>query len=403
MALVLSLFAVCSLATPAQAVTIVASGKAGTNVYWEVYDNGTLFIYGRGQMNDYSAMNTPVWNIGNWGGISRVVIAEGITNIGSYAFANFYDLKEITIPSTVTTIGSAAFTSCYNLKDVHVASIGDWCRLTNAMGNLYDVNPLIVSGKDMQIYVDKQPVTEVVIPSGVREIAAHAFANCTSITSIEIPDTVTTIGQWAFLDCESLTSIKVPDSVTSIASLAFSGCSGLEEITLPFVGLGNPARFPFGAIFGTNVYDDAYSVRQRIYDDSGNLVRYESYSIPKSLSKVTITGGTFPRGAFENCYLLECVILPEDLEKIPTDTFSYCGSLSEVGFPKNLKVIGSYAFEATGFGHFTVPDGVETIETNAFRDSNGIKTMIIPKSVTSIGSGAFYDLFRLTDIYFGGT
>jgi len=62
--------------------------------------------------------------------IQVVIIEEGVTSIGEYAFALCSSLKEVTIGESVTSIGKSAFYSCRNLKEItipeSVTSIEGW-------------------------------------------------------------------------------------------------------------------------------------------------------------------------------------------------------------------------------------------------------------------------------------
>ena len=117
-----------------------------------------------------------------------IVIPNGITKIGNYAFYNYNNLTSVTIPNGVTSIGQYAFYGCKGL-------------------------------------------TSITIPDSVTSIGTYAFKGCTSLTSVTIPNSVTSIGQNAFLDCTSLTSVTIGNSVTSIGQNTFYNCSGLTSIT----------------------------------------------------------------------------------------------------------------------------------------------------------------------------
>ena len=93
-----------------------------------------------------------------------MVIPDGVTEIGNYAFSNCKSLTSITIPDSVTSIGYNAFSFCASL-------------------------------------------TSVTIGNGVTEIGDSAFYGCTSLTSVTIPDSVTKIRGVAFFDCTSLTEV----------------------------------------------------------------------------------------------------------------------------------------------------------------------------------------------------
>lgn len=165
--------------------TIVASGDCGENLTWILDDAGTLIISGEGAMEDFRWDGSPWYS--NRRDIQNVVIKNGVTSIGKYAFYCCISLTSITIPAGVTSIGYCAFDGCSNL-------------------------------------------TSIIIPDSVISIGDSAFYGCKSLTSITVPDSVTSIGKGAFEYCRSLTSITIPDSVTSIGSFAFYAYTALSRI-----------------------------------------------------------------------------------------------------------------------------------------------------------------------------
>lgn len=62
--------------------------------------------------------------------LESIIIPDGITKIGFYAFDYCSSLESVTIPDSVTSIGSGAFYECYSLKSVtipdSVTSIGNY-------------------------------------------------------------------------------------------------------------------------------------------------------------------------------------------------------------------------------------------------------------------------------------
>ena len=108
-----ALLCLCLLAVPAMA-------KEGTtgDCTWSFDENtGILTISGTGAMQrSYTTSNTP-WNAYK-DQITTVVIEDGVTTIGSNAFAGCSSLTSVTIPASVTTIGGSAFAGCISLTTV---------------------------------------------------------------------------------------------------------------------------------------------------------------------------------------------------------------------------------------------------------------------------------------------
>ena len=158
------------------------------NLTWKLDADGTMTISGTGAMKNYNSDDNPSPAYKN-SNVKTVVIEDGVTSIGNYAFSDCSSLTSITIPDSVTSIGYYAFFYCTIL-------------------------------------------TSITISDSVTSIGNYAFFYCRSLTSITIPDSVTSIGNYAFSNCTNLTSIKIPSSVTSMDSKAFYNCSSLKTISL---------------------------------------------------------------------------------------------------------------------------------------------------------------------------
>jgi len=163
----------------------IASGTWG-DLSWKIDLDGKLTISGTGAMGDFTSSSTDAWRAYKTS-IKTVQIANGVTNIGNYAFYDCQNLKYAGIGNSVTSIGQGAFIMCTNLE-----AISNSTSLTH-IGN-------------------------------------SAFGYCYALRNITIPNGVTDIGSSAFSSCTNLTSITIPDSVTSIGDYAFNGCSALETV-----------------------------------------------------------------------------------------------------------------------------------------------------------------------------
>ena len=141
--------------------------------------------------------------------ITDLVVPEGVTKIGEYAFNNCTGLTSVTIPDSVTSIGIYAFNNCTGLTSVtipdSVTSIGSSAFYNTAWYN-NQPNGLVYAGKVAYKYKGTCPAT-VEIKDGTLGIAGYAFSNCTGLTSVTIPDNVTSIGSNALYNCTGLKTI----------------------------------------------------------------------------------------------------------------------------------------------------------------------------------------------------
>ena len=217
---------------------------------WKL-ENGTLTISGTGNMPDFS-INVNNRSTAPWDSqrdkIKTVVIKDGVTSIGKYAFYKS-GLTSVTIPNSVKSIGEFAFEFCYSLTSIaipnSVTSIGYSAFLyCSALTYITIPNSVTTIGSGAFSYC--KSLTSVKIPNSITSLGNSVFSNCSGLTSVEIPNSVTRIGDYAFAACYTLTSIAIPNSVTSIGERAFFNCSSLTSIT--FEGSKRPN-------FGNNVFE----------------------------------------------------------------------------------------------------------------------------------------------------
>ena len=193
------------------------SGSCGNNVTYKYSESThTLTISGSGAMENYGTPTPPWYSYRN--DIKAVVIDNGVTSIGHYAFQSCTNMTSVSIPNTVTSIGFYAFVSCSSL-------------------------------------------TSVSIPNSVTSINHNAFSYCSSLTSVSIPSSVTSINSCLFRQCSSLTSVFIPSSVTRIEERAFENCEALVSVIINAKTpptLGSSIFYPY--VSGKKVYVPSSSV-----------------------------------------------------------------------------------------------------------------------------------------------
>ena len=159
----------------------------GTDVEWMIsqYEDGvltdwTLTISGKGAMPDFEGTGDPVcpWE-NEKQKIKKVIIEEGVTNIGKSAFRGCSELAEVHISKTVKKIGISAFQDCTALTQIDIPdsvnSVGSFAfigctRLTEVhthWKNSYEINfGLFVFYK----YGDSWPENRVIyVPDGYKD------------------------------------------------------------------------------------------------------------------------------------------------------------------------------------------------------------------------------------------
>ena len=397
------------------------SGNCGDNVTWSMDDQGVLTIEGTGAMADYTSDSPAPWKNQY---PRSVLIANGVTTIGDYAFAECTGLTSVIIPSSVKSIGQNSFYYCSSL-------------------------------------------TGVDLPNSVTSIGDMAFAACFGLTSVTIPASVTSIGQNGFYYCENMKSLTISGSATSIGGGAFSLCTGLEKIESLAENPPTCAENAFDdAIKGTCVlyvpknaveaYKSAQgwsglvnttplvtvvqtgtcgeSVKWTLTDNgvltiegTGAMSDYASDSAPwKKFSFTTVVIGegvttignsafgyysemtsiTIPNSvtsigeyAFCGCTGLESVTIPNSVTSIGESAFDGCEGLTSVSISNSLTRIGEYVFASCKkLESVTIPNSVTSIGGNAFNKCTGLTSVTIPNSVTSIGGAAFRNCTGLESV-----
>ena len=242
----------------------IASGTCGDNLTWKYSCDSVLTISGTGAMTDYTYGYSQQVSYTPWkdylSDIKSIVIADGVTSIGNWAFDDCSSCTSIDIPNSVTRIGSRAFSSsgltslyipssvtnigneafvdCINLTFIEVATDNSYFSSRDGVLFNNDLTTLIYypAGKQEGTYV---------IPNSVISIGNSAFSNCLNLTSIKIPNSVTNIGEYAFFYCSGLISVEMGNSVSSIGRYAFYQCSALTSITISnsVTSIGSQAFF----------------------------------------------------------------------------------------------------------------------------------------------------------------
>ena len=365
----------------------VAGGKCGDNVWWKLFDDGTLYLYGDGEMYDY---NKYINSYAPWHSslddremIGKIIIDDGVTTIGGRAFINCPNLREVDIPDSVTTIEKSAFAQCTSLSEVNIPNsviiigTGAFAQCRN-LREINIPNRLTIIEDSVFAYCDN--LSKVNISGSVKAIGGRAFYYCFNLREINIPNSVTTIGDRAFYYCANLSEINIPNGVATIGDRAFYSCDNLSEINIPssVTTIKEAAFSSCDNLRKVNIQDGVISIGDSTFVYCYNL---SEINIPNSVT-------TIGDRAFLNCYSLSEVNIPSGLTIIGASTFYACFNLSEINIPNSVTTIGESAFNSSNLREINIPNSVTTIGDSAFLGSN-LREINIPGSVTTIGDSAF--------------
>ncbi len=351
------------------------SYQCGPNLfYYFNSSSGTLRFTGSGTMDNFIYETIP-WGQ-NSNAITSIVIPEGVTSIGDNAFYGCSKLKSVSLPSTLKSIGEEAFGECTLLENISIPD--DVTRIAKKAfcrcRNLTNVKlPSSLKSIGEEAFTECKNLYSISIPYGTETLENGAFARCEGLTYVLIPDTVETIGNWVFTDCIALKVADIPQNVKIIGERAFKSCRRLET-----------------------------EVELKQITDLGEQAFYDCEKITSLvISSSSIT--EIPNLAFNSCYALQSVTLPDSVTRI--GDLAFCGGVfSTFQNPKGLKSVGHSAFAVCkNLTSYVIPDGMTTIGRTLFQECSSLSQVVIPGSVTLVEASAFDGCTSLTDIQFGGS
>lgn len=98
---------------------VLLQGMCGKNVYYKMFSDGVLQIYGEGSTYNYNSIKTAPW-YDYKECLKEIVIEEGVTNIGQQMFRNCKNLHTACLAQSIVEIGSNAFIGCGKLSVIEV-------------------------------------------------------------------------------------------------------------------------------------------------------------------------------------------------------------------------------------------------------------------------------------------
>lgn len=405
----------------------VYTGTCGDNLTWGLTASGLLTIRGEGAMADYAKEGSPIapW-IAYKDTLVAVVIEDGVTTIGKYAFNGCGSLQTVVMSDSVTAIMDGAFRECRKLSSINLSK------------NLTEIN--------QYAFVGAYALDNVVIPGTVTTTGTGAFQSCKGLKNITIENGVTVLANDFFLGCAALEEVKLPASLTKLglARGVFSGCTALKKVSFlsaTTVINGGAGVIPAGAeiygyegstaktyatengntfvelpeplldegtcgadlkweltmggvltIFGTGNMDDYTKA------DAENPVLAPWYDYNSQIKEIIIKDGVTVIGtrAFAGT-AVKTVTMADSVTELGGYVFSGCAKLVSITFSKNLESIGQYAFSGCKeLASLSIPDSVSGFGSHAFNGCSGLLELDLGAGLASMYNGDFAGCSKLT-------
>ena len=401
------------------------SGDINTGLHWSLLD-GVLTISkvsGEGVMADFSTGTAPWYPYRST--IRKIVVAEGVTKIGKYAFQSITNSCGVYLPASLANIndygfymssgisyivsantsaptvtdrqtnyssyGSDAFTSVPTATPIYVPAgstttystaytspnntSAGWRRFSSFLPYTGTCG---ATGNEENVIWTFDPADNSMTISGTG--AMYDYNNATAapwnalkptIAAVIIEDGITKCGKYTFSNCTALTSISLAASCNSFGTYTFSECTALTAVTIP-EGLTTTGSWMFHGctnLVNVTLPSTLTEVEVRTFSQTG----ITSIDIPEGVTNID-------NYAFFQCASLASVGIPSTLTRVSSSAFEDCSSLASIDLPEGLTYIGSEAFAGcSSLESITIPRTVTTVYTSSnsytFQDCSALRTV----------------------------
>lgn len=440
------LFTLAPTAFAADGGTLVTSGTCGAtqkdNVTWTLKQNNegnesptyTLTISGSGAMADYYAQYVQrkdefTGDIAPWRRallhdpsvertteevvpITKVEIGDGVTRIGSGAFAYTKLTGTVTFNENVHSYGDGVFA-----RDTLITAV-DWTnfkpteKITDGWATVYEKEHFAIpyaffdgcSSLTTSIVDGTTYSGQLVLPDTIEAIYVAAFRG-TAFSTVDFSDglsRIRAVGSYAITKLANMTEFTYPGNVDFYGvndegqNNVIQG-GGIEKLTIAKDVTELPANFCTNTEKLTAIEFESGSQLTKI----GKMAFYGTQALKSIDIPSTVT--SIGESAFADCFSLEKIELGQ-IESFGQNTFARCSSLetakiqgsSDVAYPSNM-------FGTWGSGHSAAPlktleIGAGEIQFDLSRQKDSIETIVLGDGVTAVPARFATDCTKLTSV-----
>ncbi len=321
--------------------------------------------------------------------IKSIVLPESVRKIANMAF-RWCDALESIEMNGVSEIDNDAFDDCRKLSDIgyseKLKEVGinafSRCNLTG----VYDLSSLTQIGAGAFSDTD---ITKVILNDNLERLEYGVFQGCSLLEEVNYPSKLVSIGECCFRG-SGINKAVFNEGLKEIGALAFERCKELYILELP------ESIEKIGSFAFENTLLEIVVIPENL-----TVIGYRAFGYCKELEILYFNA--------KNCKVdFEAVNMdkPDDLDIAPP--FLGC-NLKEIHFGEGVTSIGGYSAIYGTFENCSVlesvmiPDTVSQIGTAAFKNCSSLETAVIPGSVTSIADDAFDGCDNLTILCFANS
>lgn len=401
----------------------------GDNLTWSIDVNTkTLTISGTGKMHDYtlSGNNTAPWKKYSTS-VETLIVEDGVTNIGEYAFCYCSALKTASVGEGVQTIGKFAFYYCTALRTIQLPftlktiaqqalcytnnlrtiSFPNGCGLmyvshllfrsgsSTITSKWYDMQPdgCVYIGDLLFAYKGTMPEnTTLHVREGTRVIQAD-FRNMIDLVDLDIPDSVFSIGY------STGERYGIFDGTTwfNNAQQTTQGMIYAGKVAYRF---GGQMQFEQEIVLedGTRgiascAFQSEQLLVKLILPDSLICIQWNGIWNCRNLHELDISHVQFMYAYAWNSLPIETLTIPASLRWAQADAFSVGSETKQIIFEDQacmteLSSILVYGTSSVmNVEYIQLADNLQRLGENSFYDLGSLKTILIPPSVQSIERG----------------